>query len=163
MTDKYSVLEMGTIDVPVGGAYTIDAISNAAINMWAPVVGVAEASITNGLPRVTSTTTLNDPLLIGLVVEGVTQGGTGGQAASAAGLAVKVCIYGRCKMTVLATATNIAIMDALTSSTTSGSGQKSPNNPSTYDSTARRNIIAYALQPSIVDGDVIAVLVTRNG
>lgn len=160
MTDKYSVFEQGMIDTT---GVSLNAISNSAINTFDAVARVDDSSITNGLPRVQTTTTVNDPLAIGVVCRGVTQGGTGGFAASAAGLAVSVGVFGRTKGHVLATSTNIVTGDALVTGGTAGYLQKVGNLPATYDPTARRNIVAYAEQPSTADGDYIVVFVNRNG
>lgn len=159
-TDKYTILEKGTIGTE---GVVIDAIANGAIGMWAPVKVVDDSSITNGLPRVATTTTTNDPLAMGVVCDGWTAGGTGGNAVDAAGKAVRVVLFGRCKVQVLGNSVNIATGDPLTSSTTAGCAIKAANLPSSYDSTARRNIIGYAMQPSTADNDYIVMLVTRNG
>lgn len=158
--DKYAILEKGSIDT---GAYIIDAISNGAIGTWAPVAWVADSTITNGLPRVQTTTTANDPLVAGIVCDGVTAGGTGGNAVDAAGKACRVVLLGRVKVQVLGNSVNIAIGDPLQTSTTAGCAVKASNLPSSYDSTARRNIIGYALQVSSADNDYIVMMVQRNG
>lgn len=159
MADKYPALERGTIGAE---GVVVDAISNGAIAMWAPVISVAGA-ITNFLPRVATTTTANDPAAIGVVVGGVTDGGTGGNAVDAANKACQLALFGRCKVRVDGATVNIAVSDPLTTSTVAGRAIKAANLPSTYDSTARRNIIGYALAASTLDGDYIPMLVVRNG
>jgi len=159
MADKYPALEKGTIS---NEGIEIDAISNGAIAMWAPVINVAGA-ITNGLPRVATTTTANDPAAIGVVSSGVTDGGTGGNAVDAANKACRVVLFGRTKVQVNGASPTIAINDPLTTSTVAGRAIKAANLPSAYDSTARRNIIGYALAASTADGDYIPMMVVRNG
>lgn len=155
-TDKYSKVEEGGIQAEI----SIPMIASESIPMWAPLKLVANASITNGLPKVALTSTLNDTGIIGVSV-----GGTGpiesGTAANADGKTVQVQIYGLAKVKVDGNASNIAIGDNLITHGADGVAQKVTAYPATYSNTdVARNVFAKALQASTVDGDVIAIFLT---
>lgn len=131
MTDNYPGLFDGAAD---SSAMVINAIADEAIEIGAPVISVAAA--TGELsPRVEPTAVGETPIA-GVVVGGDANGiwvdGTttnDGNAASAAGEAVKVVTRGRCKVRVDGSTgganSNIAIGDPLSASPTDEVAQRS--------------------------------------
>jgi len=154
-TDKWSKL----VDSDIAAGIFVSLISNGAIAMWSPVILVSPADATR-LPRVTTTTTANDPAVMGIAV-----GGSGkienGNASDAAGDIVQVQIFGLTKCKVLGAVANIAIGDNLITSTTAGSARLVTAYPAIYSATdVARHVFAKALMPSTVDGDTIPVRLT---
>lgn len=93
----------------------------------------------------------------GVVVGGSNRGvynSSDENAASAAGQAVQVAIYGRVKMKVDGSTAAISIGDPLTSTATAALAAKA---------TSGGTVIGRALQPSSAFGDYILVDVTREG
>ena len=155
-TDKYDKVDEGDVKAGIFIALTADEL----IDMWSPLIMVAEAGITNGLPRVEPINSINSAGVIGIAV-----GGTGpiedGTAANAAGKVVQVQIFGLAKCTVQGAVSNIVIGDNLVTSATDGAAQKVVDYPAIYAAAdVARNVFAKAMQPSTVDQDVIVVVLT---
>ena len=101
MTDLYTGLENGPIDGGTAGNIVIEAIASEAVDLGSPVILVA-AGTGERLPRVAPDNT-QGAYALGVVVAGVIDGtfsGSDQSAADAAGEAVSVCIFGRCKVHV---------------------------------------------------------------
>jgi len=138
----------------------IDCVAGGAIDLWAPVI-LAAAGTGEDLPRVTTTTTANDPKVFGVAVSKKDSG----KAADAAGEIIKVCIWGRTKVKVDGTV-NIAIGDCLVTTTTAGKAGK--GDYTSADNTvgninaailALAAVFAVALKASTADGDIIPCFV----
>jgi len=159
MTDKYAGLFDGAADA---SAMVINQIADEAIIIGAPVIPVAAATGEVN-PRVEPTAD-GTLFIAGVVVGGDANGifvdGTttnDGNAAAAAGEAVKVCTHGRCKVRVDGSTgganSNIAIGDPLSAS---------------IDEVAQRAVasdfvFARALQTSTAVQDAILCEVTLEG
>ncbi len=159
MTDKYDKVDEGGVQAPIYISLTAD----EKVDLWSPVIMVAETAITNGLPRVEPINTINSPGVVGVAV-----GGTGkiedGVAADAAGKVVQVQIFGLCKVTVQGAVANIAIGDNLITSATDGAAQQVTAYPAIYSiSNLARYTFAKAMQPSTVDQDVIVCILAGGG
>lgn len=160
MTDKYPGLFDGALDT---GAIVLNAIADEAIEIGSPVIPVAPA--TGELsPRVEPTVT-GTLAIAGVVVGGDANGiwvdGTttnDGNAADAAGEAVKVVTRGRCKVRVDGSTgganSNIAIGDPLSAGAVDGVAQRSQTSDF---------IFARALQASTASTDAILCEVTLEG
>lgn len=153
-TDKWSTLHSGAV---AAGVF-ISLRANGVVPMWSPVVVVAPDTNTR-LPEVGTTTTANDPTVIGIAVGGNSDFLTTGDAAGAAGDIVQVCIYGLTKCVVDGNVANIAIGDMLITHSTAGQARQITPNAATYDATFRYGF-AKALFPSTVAGDTIVVFLT---
>lgn len=126
MSDKFAELRELTVKAPEGGI--ISFVASAAIPMWAPVIGVTPTA--NDLPRVTTTTTGNNALVIGVAVGGsgspVNADGTTGNAADGAGDVVDVALIQSGVITkVKVTGTANTFGAALETSTVAGAATKS--------------------------------------
>lgn len=155
-TDKYAAVLENDISAGIFISLTADEL----VNLWSPVILVAEPSITNGLPRVEPINVTNNPNIIGIAV-----GGTGkiedGVAASGAGKTVVVQIFGLCKCKVDGNVAAIVIGDNLVTDNSDGIARKVEDYPAIYAAAnVARHVFAKALQPSTVDGDTIAVYLT---
>ena len=147
------------VDGAVSAGTFISLISNGVIAMWSPVIMVSPADATR-LPRVTTTTVSNDPLVLGVAV-----GGSGkienGQASTVAGDIVQVQIYGVTKLTVDGNVANIAIGDYLITHSTAGQARKVTAYPTTYAAgSIARYVFAKAMFASTVAGDTIVAFLT---
>jgi hypothetical protein len=162
-TDKFPKLKEGTAKFPERGILSF--IANGVIPNFSPVILVAPPA-GETLPRVATTTTQNDPAVVGIVV-----GGSGdvaaGNAADAAGDAVDVVPIGSgaiTKCVVDGALTAIAIGDLLVTDATAGQGAEKAVLPGTYAAADNeRYTFAKALQPSTVDGDTILVILMGGG
>lgn len=160
MTDKYTGLYDGAAD---SAALVINAIADEAILIGSPVVVVAPAT-GEIAPRVepeTDGTLFCTGVVVGGSSNGVWVDGTvanDGQAASAAGVSVKVCTRGRCKVRVDGSTgganSNIAIGDPLSMAGTDGIAQRA---------VASDFVFGRALQTSTAVGDAILCEVTLEG
>ncbi len=112
MTDLYP----GVFDGPVGAeAIVINCIADESITIGSPVIIVAGGTAELG-PRVEPNATQGAPAF-GVCVGGDANGTYGGSseaAASAAGEAVKVCVFGRCKVRVNGSTAAILVGSNLT-------------------------------------------------
>lgn len=160
MTDKYSGLFDGAVD---SANFVINAIADEAIKIGSPVVAVAPATGEIN-PRVEPETD-GTLFVVGVVVGGSSNGiwvdGTianDGSAADAAGVAVKVCTRGRCKVRVDGSTgganSNIAIGDPLSIAGTDGIAQRA---------VASDFVFGRALQASTASTDAILCDVTLEG
>jgi hypothetical protein len=156
-TDKFPKLKEGTAKYPERGILSF--IANGVIPNFSVVVLVAPPA-GETLPRVATTTTPNDPAVVGIVV-----GGSGdvaaGNAADAAGDAVDVVPIGTGAITkcVVDGAAAIAIGNGLVTDGVAGQGQV--HTAITVNN--EKSIYAKALQPSTVDGDTILVIMMGGG
>jgi len=160
MTDNYPGLFDGGADA---GAIVINAIADEAIEIGAPVIPVPAATGEKS-PRVEPTTD-GTLAVVGVVAGGDNNGiwvdGTtanDGEAASAAGEAVKVVTHGRCKVRVDGSTgganSNIAIGDPLSCSGTDEIAQRA---------VAGDFVFGRALQASTAFTDAILCEVTLEG
>lgn len=159
-TDKFPKLKEGTAKFPERGLLSF--IADGVIPNFSVVVLVAPPS-GETLPRVATTTTPNDPTVVGIVV-----GGSGnvaaGNAADAAGDAVDVVPIGTGAITkclVDGAADAITVGEFLVTDATAGQGQ-TPTGAAIVANEAT-HVYAKALQPSTVDGDTILVIVMGGG
>lgn len=155
MADLYTGLENGGIDSGTAGNVIIECIANEAITLGSPV---KLASIPTGerLPRVEPTGSQGIAIL-GVVVAGVNDGtfsGSDVSASIAAGDAVSVCIFGRCKVRVNGSTGAIAIGDKLTADSQDGFAEIAA---------ASDEVFGRALQASTGAEDFIACLVNPEG
>lgn len=157
-TDKFPKLKEGTAKFPERGLLSF--IADGVIPNFSVVILVAPPA-GETLPRVSTTTTPNDPAVVGIVV-----GGSGdvanGNAADAAGDAVEVVPIGTGAITkclVDGAANAIVVATLLVTDGVAGQGQS--------DAVAIAGADAYtyakALQGSTVDGDTILVIVMGGG
>lgn len=154
MSDQMPLIVEGPIGTE---AVIVEAIANGAINLWYPVI-LASAGTGEDLPRVTQTTSGNDPLVYGVAVGPKRASGL---AADAAGDKVLVCVFGRAKCIVAGKTVNIAIGDALVTEATNGRAVKL-DITGTVNATLLQKILAAfakALKASSADGDIIPVFV----
>ncbi len=163
-TDKFPDIREGPIK-KAGPSGIMSFTANGVIAMWAPVIVVAPPTATR-LPRVATTTTVNDPKVIGIVVGG-SGDVAGGNAADAAGDAVDVAVIGGgdiVKVVVTGAAANIVIGDILVTSATAGRADLKSALPAIYSITNNeRYSLGKALFPSTVDGDTIPVILMGGG
>jgi len=160
MTDKYPGLYDGAAN---SAADVINSIADEAILIGSPVIPVAAG--TGELDSRVEPTTDGTLEIAGVVVGGDNNGifvdGTttnDGQAAAAAGEAVKICTNGRCKVRVDGSTgganSNIAIGDPLSCSGTDGIAQRA---------VAGDYVFGRARQASTAFTDAILCDVTREG
>ena len=157
-TDKFPKLKEGTAKFPERGLLSF--IANGVIPNFSVVILVAPPA-GETLPRVSTTTTPNDPAVVGIVV-----GGSGnvaaGNAADAAGDAVDVVPIGTGAITkclVDGAANAIAIASLLVTDNVAGQGASDGGIGAGLDAYT----YAKALQVSTVDGDTILVIVMGGG
>lgn len=157
-TDKFPKLKEGTAKHPERGILSF--IADGVIPNFSIVTLVAPPA-GEILPRVSTTTTTNDPAVVGIVV-----GGSGnvaaGNAADAAGDAVDVVPIGTgaiTKCVVDGNVNNIAIGEGIVTSATAGVAESIDTVTANTDAYAA----AKALQLSTVDGDTILVIMMGGG
>ena len=153
MTDLFPGLEQGAFE----GARVTSFIADEAIEVGSPVIYVAPGTGENK-PRVEPLNT-QGAKAVGVVVGGDADGvyggaGALGQAATAAGETVVVCLNGICKVKVNANTTNIAVGDKLTMAATDGIAEAAA---------AADEVFGRALSASTADGDYILVDVQSEG
>lgn len=163
-TDKFTKLKELTLKHPEKGILSF--IADGLIKMWAPVVLVAPGS-GETLPRVATTTTLNDPAIVGIATGGSADVAGTGDAATAAGDVVDVAIIGTgaiTKCVVDGAVTAIAVGDLLVTKASAGVAQEKAVLPVTYAAgDNERYTFAKALQISTVNGDTILVILMGGG
>ena len=162
MTNFYIGLARGPIDH--NASSVINVIANEAIEMGSVVTLVSPIVSAELLPRVEEGDAAAD-VSYGIAVGGDTDGiysttgaasGTDSTRATASsGQGVVVVTQGRCLARVDGNADNIAIGDPLSASATAGVLELA--------NAATDEIIARALQPSVLVTDIIAVDVQREG
>lgn len=158
-TDKFTKLKELTLKRPDKGILSFKA--DGAIAMWAPVILVAPPA-GESLPRITTTTTTNDPLIIGIAAGGSGDVAGTGNAADAAGDMVDVIPLNSGAMTKCkvdgAVGGNIVIGESLISDATAGQAEPAD----TVVATANAFVLCKALQPSTVNGDTILVIMVGS-
>jgi len=163
-TDKFTKLKELTLKHPEKGILSF--IANGAIAMWAPVVLVAPPAAET-LPRVATTTTLNDPAIVGVAVGGSADVAGTGNAAAAAGDVVDVAVIGTGAMTkcvVDGAVTAIVVGDLLVTKASAGVAVEKAVLPAIYSvSDNERYTFAKALQGSTVNGDTILIIMMGGG
>lgn len=152
-TDKFPKLKELTLKRPEAGVLSF--IANGVIPMWSPVILVAPGA-GETLPRVATTTTTNDPAVIGIVAGGSGDVAGTGNAADAAGDAVDVIPIDSAaitKVVVDGTVNNIAVGDMLVTDATAGQAEDIASVTANNDAYP----IGKALQTSTVNGDTILI------
>ena len=155
MADLYPGLENGSIDGGTAGSIVVEAVADEAIDLGSPVILVA-AGTGERLPRVEPTST-QGAAIFGVVVAGVKDGtfsGTDPSAADAAGEAVSVCIFGRCKVRVNGATGAISVGSKLTADAVDGFAEVAA---------AADEVFGRALQASTGAEDFIACIVNQEG
>ena len=152
MTDLYA----GVFDGPVGAeAIIINCIADESITIGSPVILVA-AGTGELLPRVEPNAS-QGAAAFGVCVGGDDNGTYGGSsevAASAAGEAVKVCVFGRCKVRVNGSTGAISVGSNLTVDAVDGIAEVAA---------ASDEVFGRALQASTAASDFIACFVNVTG
>lgn len=155
MADLYTGLENGSIDGGTSGSIVIEAIASEAVDLGSPVILVVAAT-GERLPRVSPDDT-QGAYAYGVVVAGVKDGtfsGSDQSAADAAGEAVSVCIFGRCKVKVNGDSAAILLGSNLTVDAVDGIAELA----ATGD-----EIFGVALVATTSASDFIPCLVQRGG
>ena len=151
-TDKFRKLKELNLKFPEKGVLSFTA--NGVIPMWAPVIAVLFAG--SDIPRVTTTTSQNDPTCIGIAAGGSGDVAGTGNAADAAGDVVDVIPINSAaitKVVVDGAANAITVGQNLITDATAG--QAEAHTP--IAATANAFIIGKAFQASTVNGDTILI------
>ena len=151
--DKFPKLKELTLKYPERGILSF--VADGPIAMWAPVILVAPPAAET-LPRVDTTTTTNDPFVIGIAAGGTGDIAATGNAADAAGDVVDVIPIHSAAITkavVDGAANAIAIGDMLVSDATAGQAEDIVSVTVNQDAYP----LGKALQPSTANGDTILI------
>lgn len=158
-TDKFIKLKELTLKHPEKGILSF--VAAGVIPMWSPIVLVGPGP-GESLPRVSTTTTLDDPNIIGIAVGGTGDVAGTGNAADSAGGVIDVAIIATgaiTKCTVNGATDNISVGSLLITSVSAGVAIR----PSAGDDDTDTHTFAKALQTSTVNGDVILVIMMGGG
>jgi len=149
------------VEGPIGtDAVVVSAKAGGAIDLWSPVIVTVGPTATDPV-TVTTTTTPDDPKVYGVVVGPKL---ASGKAADAAGDKVNVVKAGQAKLKVNGNTVNIAIGDALVTTTVAGRAVKL-DVTGTIDAALLQKMLAAfakALLASTADADIIAVEVYQS-
>ena len=151
--DKFPKLKELTLKTSEKGILSF--VADGPIAMWAPVILVAPPA-GETLPRVDTTTTTNDPAIIGIAAGGTGDVAGTGNAADAAGDVVDVIpIHSAAitKIVVDGAANAIAVGELLVTDATAGQAEDIVSVTVNQDAYP----IGKALQLSTVDGDTILI------